>query len=81
MLPHQVCITSHVSHHPVFWISTLHSNRRSIEQCCVSCFVHVCCHLQWACSVAPTCIQASFVLLLMSMVLYAWCYFVLLHSM
>ena len=49
--------------------------------CCVSCFEHVCRSLQCACSVVPTCIQASFVLLLMHIVHYAWCYIVLLHSM
>ena len=49
--------------------------------CCASCFVHVCRCLQCACSVVPTCIQASFVSVLMYFVLYAWCYIVLLHSM
>ena len=48
---------------------------------CVSCLVHVCRYLQCACSVVPTCIQASFVLLLMPLVLYAWCYIVLLRAM
>ena len=49
--------------------------------CCVSCFVRVCRYLQCACSVVPTCVPASLVLLLMPIVLYAWCYIVLLHSM
>ena len=49
--------------------------------CCVSCFVHVCRYLQCACSVVPTCVQASFVLLQMPIVLHAWCYIVLLRSM
>ena len=31
---------------------------------CVSWFVHVCRYLQCACSVVPTCVQASLVLLL-----------------
>ena len=47
---------------------------------CVSWFVHVCRYLQCACSVVPTCVQASLVLLLMPIVLYAWCYIVLLRS-
>ena len=49
--------------------------------CCVSCFVRVCHYLQCACPVVPTCVQASLVLLLMPIVLYAWCYIVLLHSL
>ena len=49
--------------------------------CCVSCFVRVCRYLQCACSVVPPCVQASLVLLQMPIVLYAWCYIVLLHSM
>ena len=49
--------------------------------CCGSCFVHVCSSFQCACSVVTTCVQASLVLLLMPIVLYAWCYIVLLHSM
>ena len=49
--------------------------------CSVSCFVHVCHYLQCACSVVPTCVPASFVLLLKPIVLSAWCYVVLLHSM
>ena len=49
--------------------------------CCVSCFVHVCRYLQCVFSVVPACIQASFLLLLMPLVLHAWCYIALLHSM
>ena len=49
--------------------------------CCDSCFVHVCRCLQCACSVVPTCVPASLVLLLMPIALYAWCYVVLLHWM
>ena len=52
-----------------------------VAVCCVSCFVHVCRYLQCGCSVVPTCLQASFVLLLPPIVLHAWCYVVLLHSM
>ena len=47
----------------------------------VCCFVRVYRYLQCACSVVPTCVQASLVLLQMPIVLYAWCYIVLLHSM
>ena len=49
--------------------------------CCVSCFVPVCRYLQCACSVVPTCIPTSSVLLLMPLELEAWCYIVLLHLM
>ena len=44
--------------------------------CCVSVLVPVCCYSQCACSVVPTCTTASFVLLLMPVVLYASCYIV-----
>ena len=44
--------------------------------CCVSCFGRVCRNLQCACSVVPTCVPASLVLILMPIVPYAWCYIV-----
>ena len=52
-----------------------------VVMCCVSCVGRVCRYLQCACSVVPTCVPASLVLFLMAIVLYAWCYIVLLLSM
>ena len=52
--------------------------RSTIMQCTQNIHTH---SKQCAYSVVPACVPASLVLLLMPMVLYAWCYIVLLLSM